>query len=75
MDVEYNAIPEGETRIVYVRPIAVADLPADVQAQIGELKTVYAVHDVDGARLALVADRIMAFELARQHDLAPENAH
>jgi hypothetical protein len=75
MDVTYNAIPEGETRIVYVRPVAVADLPADVRAQIGGLTTVYAVHDVDGARLALVADRKMAFALARQHDLAPVNAH
>lgn len=75
MDVKFDGIPEGETRIVYVRPVNVADLPAEVQAQIGGLKTIYAVHDADGDRLALVRDRRLAFALARQNDLAPVNVH
>ena len=75
MDVKFDGIPEGETRIVYVRPVNVADLPAEVQAQIGGLKTIYAVHDADGDRLALVRDRKLAFALARQNDLAPVNVH
>lgn len=53
----------------------VADLPAEVQAQIGGLTTVYSVNRPDGERLALVADRKLAFALARQHDLAPVNVH
>jgi hypothetical protein len=75
MDVKFDALPEGETKIVYVRPVNVADLPAEVQAQIGGLKTVYALHDADGDRLALVRDRKLAFVIARQHDLAPVNVH
>ena len=62
-------------KIVYVRPVDVATLPQDVQAQAEGLKTLYAVHDADGAPLALVAERDMAFVLARQHDLTPVSAH
>ncbi|MFT4151784.1 MAG: DUF1150 family protein [Paracoccaceae bacterium] len=75
MDVKYEALPEGESRIVYVRPVAVEDLPEEVRQQAGTLKTIYAVHDTDGQRLALVRDRSMAFMLARQHDFAPVNVH
>ena len=75
MDVKFDGIPEGGSRIVYVRPVAVADLPSEVQAQLGETKTIYALHDQDGDRLALVRDRKMAFVIARQNDLAPVNVH
>lgn len=75
MDVKFDGIPEGATRIVYVRPVKVAELPAEVQAHAGGLKTIYALHDADGDRLALVRDRALAFALARQNDLAPVNVH
>jgi len=75
MDVRFEGLPETEQSIVYVRPVPVADLPAEVQAQIGGLTTVYSVNRPDGERLALVADRKLAFALARQHDLAPVNVH
>ncbi|RYG90691.1 DUF1150 domain-containing protein [Loktanella sp. IMCC34160] len=63
--------------IVYIRPVNVDDLPADVQAQAeaGGLKQLFAVHNTDGDRLALVADRTMAFVLARQHDMTPVTVH
>lgn len=64
-----------DSRIVYVKAVDVADLPDDVQEQVGELETLYAVHDEDGQQLALVADRKLAFVLARQHDLAPVAVH
>lgn len=64
-----------ESKIVYVRPVAMADLPDDVQAQASGIETLYAVHRADGERLALVADRNLAFVLARQHDLAPVTVH
>lgn len=57
--------------IVYVKPVLVADLPAEVRAQMPDLKQVYAVHDKDGDQLALVVDRRLAFALARQHDMEP----
>jgi hypothetical protein len=66
---------EQSGRIVYVRPVAVADLPAEVRAQAGGLEVIYAVHGADGERLALVADRRMAFLLARQHDMTPVTVH
>lgn len=65
----------GEDRLVYVRPVPVADLPEDVQNQAHGVENIYAVHSADGARLALVRDRNMAFVLARQNDFAPVNVH
>lgn len=75
MDVKYAGLPEAGPAIVYVRPVAVADLPDEVRAQIGGLETVYSVHRADGEQLALVADRGLAFHLARQHDFAPVSVH
>ena len=62
-------------RVVYVRPVAVADLPDDIREAAHGLETLYAVHDTDGERLALVRDRDLAFVLARQNDLAPVHVH
>lgn len=67
--------PEDAERIVYVRPVAVASLPEEVQAQLPGLETLYAVHNEEGERLALVRDRKLAFLLARQNDMAPVNVH
>lgn len=75
MNMKYAALPEAERAIVYVRPIPVADLPEDVQAEIGDVLTVYSVNRPDGERLALVADRKLAFVLARQHEMVPVSVH
>lgn len=75
MDVPFDFGPETGDRIVYVRPVAVADLPEDLRAQAGGLEVIYSVHRPDGERLALVRDRKLAFLLARQNDLAPVNVH
>lgn len=75
MDTKFDFGPEAGERIVYVRPVAVADLPSEVRAQAGDLKTIWAVHGADGERLALVADRRLAFILARQNDLEPVSIH
>ncbi len=75
MNTNYDFGPETGERIVYVRSVAVSDLPGEVQAQAEGLETLYAVHGADGERLALVRDRKMAFMLARQNDLAPVSAH
>jgi len=65
--------------IVYVRSVDVSELPDEVRAQIGgEIpgqKTIYAVHDETGERLALVKDRNLAFVLARQNDMTPVTVH
>jgi hypothetical protein len=75
MDTRFDFGPDEGNRIVYVRPIAVADLPQPLRDQAAGLETIYAVHRPDGERLALVRDRALAFALARQNDLAPVNAH
>jgi hypothetical protein len=75
MDVKYSGLPEAENRIVYVRTVAVAGLPEDLRSKIGDAATVYAVHGENGEQLALVANRDLAFALARQHDMAPVSVH
>jgi hypothetical protein len=64
MNVKFDALPATERSIVYIRAVQVADLP-----------TVYSVNRPDGERLALVADRTLAFVLARQHQMDPVNVH
>ncbi|CAD0183795.1 putative small protein [Ruegeria sp. THAF57] len=70
--IELNA--EGD-RIVYVKTVEVADLPRELREQAGDLDLLYAVHDSDGQQLALVADRKLAFNLAREHDFSPVAVH
>ncbi|MEX0281477.1 MAG: DUF1150 family protein [Arenibacterium sp.] len=64
-----------DNRIVYVKPVLVSDLPQEVQEEAGELEQLYAVHGADGEQLALVANKQLAFVLARQHDFAPVSVH
>ena len=75
MNTKQNFDALDAERVVYVRPVLAEDLPRDVRDQIDGLEVLYAVHRSDGARLALVADRAMAFSLARQNDLAPVTVH
>jgi hypothetical protein len=75
MDVPFDFGQDNGEKIVYIRPVEVDTLPEPLRAQAGDLRTIYAVHRPDGERLALVADRNLAFALARQNDLAPVNAH
>ena len=75
MDVKYNALPSGGDRIVYVREVRAEDLPEELRPQIGGLKRLYAVHNADGERLALVRERAAAFALARQNEMSPVPVH
>ncbi len=61
--------------IVYVKPVAVADLPDEVQEHAGDLETLFAVHNSVGEQLALVADEKLAFHLAREHQMRPVTLH
>ena len=75
MNVKQDPFADSDDRIVYVRPVRVEELPDEVRAQVGPVKKLYAVHDKDGERLALVNGRGLAFALARSHDYAPVNVH
>lgn len=75
MNERYKNLPDATGNIVYVRPVAVSDLPKDVQEQAEGAQELFAVHNEDGERLALVRDKRLAFALARQNDLSPVNVH
>ncbi|PIE08733.1 MAG: hypothetical protein CSA74_00750 [Rhodobacterales bacterium] len=75
MDMKHEVLPETGERIVYVREVSVKDLPEAVQREAQGLETLYAVHDAEGTRLALVSDRQMAFVLARRNDFSPVAVH
>ena len=75
MDHKYNFGTETENRIVYVRSVNPKDLPDEIREHVGDAETLYAVHNQDGERLALVKDRTLAFVLARQYDLTPFTVH
>ncbi|WP_197917409.1 DUF1150 family protein [Thiosulfatihalobacter marinus] len=72
---KYDFGQDQDDRIVYVRQVAVDELPEELRAQMPGIDTLYAVHKADGERLALVKDRKLAFVLARQNDLAPVTVH
>lgn len=75
MNSRFNGLPSQTEGLVYIRAVQVADLPDEVRAQVEGVETLFSVHRPNGERLALVADRSLAFELARQHDLAPVSVH
>ncbi len=74
MNTKFDFGDEGQD-IVYVKAVPVADLPEEVRDQAGDLTTLFAVHDAKGQQLALVANRTLAFALARQNDLRPVTVH
>lgn len=67
--------PESAEALVYVKEVSVETLPREVRAEAGDREHLYAVHNADGEQLALVADRDLAFVLARQNDLSPVTVH
>ena len=74
METKFDLEKIGQN-IVYVKPVLTADLPDEVQDQIGDPSKIYAVHNASGEQLALVADRQMAFHLAREHKMEPVTLH
>ncbi len=75
MNTKYDFTNTGNERLVYIRPITVADLPDEVKDQADGRDHIYGVHSADGQCLALVKDRKLAFALARENDFAPVAVH
>ena len=61
---------EAGERIVYVREVALDEIPAEDADKVEGLEKLYAVHDGAGNRLGLFGDRDLAFTVSRQHELA-----
>ncbi len=72
----------GGKRLVYVRPVMVADVAddlvdeeSDLTLDLPEDAILYSVHAANGERIALVGDRALAFAAARQHEMNPVSVH
>ncbi|MEO1015385.1 MAG: DUF1150 family protein [Pseudomonadota bacterium] len=72
----------GGKRLVYVRPVMVAEVADDLVDEESDLTLdlpddaiVYSVHAANGERIALVGDRALAFAAARQHEMNPVSVH
>lgn len=73
---DYPSFPsDGDKRIVYVREVKTADLPAQIRAQTGDLDSLYAIHAATGEVLALAQNRAQAFVVARQNEFSPVSVH
>ena len=74
MDTKFDLEKLGQG-LVYVKPILATDLPDDMRAKVGDLEELFSVHNADGEQLALVADRKLAFDLARENNMEPVTVH
>ncbi len=65
--------------LVYVRPLAMDELenilPANAIEQLDVNDDLFAVHDADGNRLAIIEGRDAAFAAAEAHELQPTSLH
>ncbi|MCI5047543.1 MAG: DUF1150 domain-containing protein [Aquisalinus sp.] len=71
----------GGKNLVYVRPVIAADVMEDLtegeefDVEIPAETVLYALHAADGARIALMGDRDLAFAAARQNEMTPVSVH
>lgn len=70
-----NLFDAMDPRLVYVREVAVEDLPLDVQEQADGQETLFALHNAEGERLAIVKERGLAYSFARENDYSPVTVH
>jgi len=75
MQATHENTQANDNRLAYVKTVDVAALPQDVQESAEGHTQLYAVHNDIGEQLALVADRRLAFVLARQNDYTPVAVH
>ena len=68
-------LTEMAAKTVYVKPIEVAGLSADLREKAGDLEQLFAVHNAKGEQLALVATNELAVHLALENDLEPVALH
>jgi hypothetical protein len=61
--------------MIYLKPIATADLPQEVRDQAGTQETLFAVHNTQGEQVALVANPVVASELAAANDMTLVTVH
>ena len=74
--------PLAHRKICYVRPVLARDVRDEIDREAQEVSeafaddsVLYALHGEDGARIALMSDREIAFAAARQHEMTPLSVH
>jgi len=75
MDKKFDFEQGRREKMVYVSTVMSEDLPEDVRTHMGDVEKLYAVHTVEGKRIALVKNRSQAFQLARQNQFSPVALH
>ena len=72
----------GGKNLVYVRPVLAGDVmdeltedDENISMDIPAETILYALHAADGARIALMGNRDLAFAAARQNEMTPVSVH
>jgi len=72
---------EADGNVCYVREVYAKDVRDDLEQDFDaddafeDDSILYALYDGEGARIALMSDREIAFAAARQHELTPLSVH
>ena len=61
--------------MIYLKPVAISDLPEEVRDDAGALETVFSVFNAKGEQVALVANAAIAADLAAQNDMQVVSVH
>ena len=61
--------------MIYLKPVAISDLPEEVRDDAGALETVFSVFNAKGEQVALVANAALAADLAAQNDMQVVSVH
>jgi hypothetical protein len=70
-----NSSDPFDRQIVYVKEVDPSELPADIDLEMIDGERFFALHDVDGAQIAVAANLELAYHLARVNDLVPLTLH
>jgi len=66
----------GGPNLVYIREVEPQELSGTVPDEVlSSNERLYAVHAIDGTRVAVLNNREAAFITARQHDMVPVSVH
>jgi len=60
---------------IYMKPVAISDLPAEVQDQAAGAETIFALHNTKGEQVAFVASVDVASHLAAEHRMQLVKLH
>jgi hypothetical protein len=66
---------DRDRNIVYIKEVMARDVSASIDMDVLDTDRVFALHDANGAQLAVAANRQLALHLARANDLEPMTVH